>query len=61
MREKAKMTHEEMVKRWKQDPEFLKEYEVVKAEFESLMPRFEVREDESQYVSNVPMRKTKQE
>lgn len=61
MREKAKMTHEEMVKRWKQDPEFLKEYEVVKAEFESLMTRFEVREDESQNVSNVPMRKTKQE
>ena len=51
MREKAKMTHEEMVKRWKQDSEFLKECEVVKAEFESLMTRFEVREDERQNVS----------
>ncbi len=61
MREKAKMTHEEMVKRWKQDPEFLKECEVVKAEIESLMTRFEVREDERQNVSDVPMRKPKQE
>lgn len=61
MREKAKMTHEEMVKRWKQDPEFLKECEVVKAEFQSSMTGLEVREDKRQNVSDVPMRKPKQE
>lgn len=61
MREKAKMTHEEMVKRWKQDTEFFKECEVVKAEFQSLLTGLEVREDKRQNVSDVPMRKPKQE
>lgn len=61
MRTPPKMTHDEMVKKWMQDPEFLKECEVVKAEFESLMTRLEVREDERQNVSDVPMRKPKQE
>ena len=47
MRTPPKMTHDEMVKKWMQDPEFVKECELLKPEFELLNAVLAARKEQN--------------
>lgn len=56
MRTPPKMTHDEMVKKWMQDPEFVKECELLKPEFELLNAVLAARKEQNMTQADVARR-----